>query len=199
MTHFALMAAVMVAAVPLPSCDPTLAKHPLSTPGPPDARLTGTWVGQIGETPSILDIRPRKDGRSDLVVLGLTENEGDAVLSYDAFSSSVGGKTYLNLREKKYTNMLNNEFELAPNYIFIRYELRGEELSLAYLRNEGSKKAVEAGAIHGGGSGELVLSDESAVLASWVNKADLAVFSPIGTFRKQKLDWPKVASPTTRP
>jgi hypothetical protein len=192
-----LVALVLGAGAPqlFSSCDPAELKHPLSDPAQskPDAKLLGNWAGRVGETESLVSFSTRKDDNlMDVVVLARSD-EGLMTLAYQASTSTVGGKTYLNLKSKHFTDALENKYELSPNYILVRYEFgKDGSLSLAYLVDEEVKKAIEAGTLHGEVGKTIVLDDDVPALTTFLAKADDKTFGPFGgAFKKTKIDFGK--------
>jgi hypothetical protein len=166
------------------SCDPALFKNPLTDPAQVKAepKLTGTWGGRDSQTEFVFFVEPREDQHLDVLLVGRGAGDGIGNIGFDAFPSTVGGKTYLNMREKIFTDSFANKFTLKERYMLVRYELTADTLSLSYLENEG----VE-------GDAGVSLDAEPAVLAAGVQRLPASVFKHFQTFKRFKVPAPPAA------
>lgn len=182
------LAALLFAAA-LCSCVPPESVHPLSDPAQqkPDPRLSGTFTGDLNGSRTVLHLFPKTGPYLDLVLVGDDGEKGGVVLTFDAFPSTIGGRTYLNLRHKKFLAPYADGTEIVPGYIFARYEVRKDgTLTLWTMDETLVKKAVEAGTLAGSvGERAVQLTASTAELSAFVAGADDALlFSKLGTFKK---------------
>ncbi len=173
--HPSLWTALLLASIG--SCDPAQFKHPLSDPAKIKAepKLTGQWAGHDERTQFTMFIGPREDQHLDLLLVGTSPGEGVAQIAWDAFPTTLGGKTYLNLREKEYADTFGNRFTLKPGYAYIRYELKGETLKLAYLTSDATE-----------GDGGVPVAGETEAVAAAVQKLPVGAFKPFITMKRVK-------------
>ena len=174
--HSPLTTLLVIAAVG--SCDPAQFKSPLSDPAKAkaDQKLLGTWSGRDERTEFVLFIETKEDQQLDLLLVGRSKTDGVAQIAWDAFSSTVGGKTYLNMREKQFSDMFNNKFTVAATSSVVRYELSGDSLSLSYLPNESL-----------GDAGTALTAADTRTVAAAVQKLPAAAFKPFLTMKRFKL------------
>lgn len=175
--HSTMMwAALALAAVG--SCDPAQFKNPASDPAKikSDPKLTGTWVAHDAKTEFTFFAQEREDHHVDLLLVGRSADDGVSSIAWDAFPSAIGGKTYLNLREKVFSDSFGNKYTLKPPFMLVRYELTGETLSLSYL----SQEAAEA-------DGGVPFEGDTASVAAALVKLPPKAFSHFQTFKRVKL------------
>lgn len=186
-SRWKLLVALSLAVV---SCGPPRSSHPLSDPAAakPDPRLVGLWTGLVNGSKATLQVFAKTGASLDLVLVGDDGEKGAAVLTFDAFPSALGGKTYLNLRAKTFHAWADG-FDLSPDYIFARYELTKDgALSLAVMDDAPVKKAVAAKTLAGTvADDDVTLSASTKDLAEFVRTAKPdELFSSFGTFRRVK-------------
>lgn len=179
----------LLAALLLCSCVPPESLHPLSDPAQQqaDPRLSGTWTGDVNGSRTVLHLFPKTGPFLDLVLVGDDGEKGAVVLTFDAFPSVIGSRTYLNLRRKTFLPPYADATELAPTYIFARYELRRDGALTLWTMDDGpAKQAVAAGTLAGSvGEHAVQLTASTAQLAAFVAAADDAqLFHRLGTFKK---------------
>jgi hypothetical protein len=158
----------------LAACEPPESKNPLSDPAAakPDARLIGLWVSHKNDEDGYLHIVPAKGAAVDLVLVVPDKDNGAATLHFTAFPSTIGGKTYLNVRKKTFTDKWSDHFEVAPSYFFVRYSFAKDgALSLAYMDDDVVKKAIAARSLAGEVGAAVKITADSAALASFIQKA----------------------------
>lgn len=181
--------APLLAALALCSCVPPESVHPLSDPAhqQPDPRLSGTFVGDVNGSRGVLHLFPKTGPFLDLVLVGDDKEKGAVVLTFDAFPSTLGGRTYLNLRRKTFLPPYADGTEIAPAYIFARYEFRKDSaLTLWTMDDTLVEQAIKAGTLEGAvGERALQLTASTAALAAFVVAADDSkLFKLLGTFKK---------------
>ena len=179
------------------SCDPARFKHALSesAKAPLDPRLPGVWAGRIGDAESTLHFVPRDDGRLDVALVAAAPKDGATLLAYEGTPATVGGRLYMNLREKRYTDAFNNKYELTPGYLLMRIDF---EPNGAFVVSSPTNETVEAAgkALHTEAKTRFV-TDEVAALGAWVAKPEgAAAFKRMGRFAKANLDYGPLATPT---
>jgi hypothetical protein len=177
MAHALLSVLTALALAAAGSCDPAQFRHPLSDPAKakPDARLEGTWGGRDGDTRFLLVAQAREDQRLDLLLVGRGKRDGVAQVAWEAFPSTLGGKTYLNLQEKKYSDLFGNKFTLEPTYWLVRYALTPDSLTLFWLPKE---------SIESPDGGAPLLEADSAALAAAVPGLPDTAFKAFLTFKR---------------
>jgi hypothetical protein len=185
----------------LASCDPLHSKNPLSDPktAVADARLPGVWAGRMGEdAEATLTIVPKEGAEFDVILLGNDAPKGAVVLSFEGFPSTVAGKTYWNLRAKKFIGDYADKTQLSDDYIFIRYDLaKNGTLTLSYMDDDFVKASVKAGTLEGAiaEKSPLTLTASTEKLGGYFGSLsgadDAKVFKSLGTFRKARMDYPK--------
>jgi len=172
----------------IPDCTPASVEHPLVEPekAKADPRLEGTWASRNSDgTEVLMRVATREGAKSDAALLGAEVGKGVSLLSYEIFPAAVGGKTYLNVREKKYSSMSNDKYELLPGYMIVRYELKGDVLNLSYLVTDAALKS----GLHKSESD--LITDDPAALSAYLAKADAAAWSSFSVMKRQKLDFLK--------
>ena len=173
------------------SCEPARSTHPLSDPevAKPDARLTGLWTGFAHDgDPATLEILPRGAGAAfDLVLIGDDGDKGAFVVQFEGFPSTIAGRTYLNLRPK----IAQGEFadpapKVSETYLFARYEIaKNGELTFWTTKEDVVKAAVTSKTLEGAiDHDDVKITDSSAKLAAWIEKAPESLWSKFGTFKK---------------
>jgi hypothetical protein len=174
--HTPLATLMVLAAVG--SCDPMQFKSPLSDPAKvrPDARLVGTWSGRDDRTDFVFFVEAREDQHLDLLLVGRSKSDGVAQIAWDGFPTSLGGKTYLNLREKHYSDMFANKFTLAETTSVVRYELTADTLAISYLPGESL-----------GDAGVALETADSRAVAAAVQKLPPAAFKPFVSLKRFKV------------
>lgn len=193
-----LVGAVMAVAVFVVSCGPPLSKNPLSDPktAVADGRLKGLWVGTTGNADATLQLFPKAGAFFDLVLAGDDGDKGAAVVAFEGFPSQIGGKSYLNIRAKKFTGDYGESSEVSDEYIFARYEFAKDgSLTIWAMEDDLVEADVKAGKLEGTiVSGEIRLTASSETLAEYVKNADPAkLFHEIGTFRRVPVPAPAPA------
>jgi hypothetical protein len=174
----------------LAACEPPDSKNPLSDPAAakPDPRLTGLWISHKNNEDSYLHVVPGKGATVDLVLVVPDKDKGAATLHFTAFPSVIGGKSYLNLRKKSFTDKWSDHFEVSPTYFFVRYSFAKDgALSLAYMDDDVVKQAIAAKSLAGEISPAVKITADSAALAGFIQKStDPKLFSELETpFRKR--------------
>jgi|GEM_PF-3831510 hypothetical protein len=177
MNHSVLVALLLAS---LGSCDPAQFKSPLSDPAKPklEPKLTGTWGGRDEKTEFVFFVQPREDQHLDLLLVGRSTGDGVGQLVWDAFPTTLGGKTYLNLREKKITDNFANKYTLEPTYSLVRYELHGDTLKLAYLPND-ALQSIDGGV--------ALKEADSAALSAGVQQLPASAFKHFITLKRFKV------------
>src|SRR6185436_1221887 len=87
----------------LVSCGPPRSDNPLSDPAQAkiDAKLVGSWKGSKDGEAVFFHVMEKPNGFFDAVLVGQDKGKGAAVITFEGFSTELGGKRYLNLRPKK--------------------------------------------------------------------------------------------------
>ncbi len=179
------------------SCEPPRAKNPLSDfqAAKRDARLSGVWVGRVGDDDSaLITFVPRDGARFDVVLVGNDHDKGAFVLTFEGFPSLIGGKSYFNLRAKSFSGDYAEKSSVAERWIFARYEFAKDgALTIWNMDDEPVKVAINAGKLDGkAGSGEVEITASSAKLAAYVTTADpTTLFKKFGTFNRVAVEFPK--------
>jgi hypothetical protein len=176
------------------SCDLVRFKHPLVEPGQAaaDPRLLGAWAGRIGDTECLLRFAPRKDGELDVAVISASSDDGAVQLAYQGFPATVGGQTFLNLREKHYTSAYDNKYQLDPAYVIERLDFEpGGAFALFSVTQGTLGDEVKGKALHVQGKGKsLLVTEGAAALAAWLAKPGAATaFKRSGHFAPIKVDY----------
>ena len=194
-------------------CEPPQSTHPLSDPATAkaDPRLKGVFVANLDGGEAWLHFNPRAAGPVvDVVLIGHDDQQGAMVLHYEGFATQIGTGSYLNLRAKKFEDILDQRYSLSPKYIFARYEIRKDGALTLSVMDDGPatkairKKEIEGKLSEGGISDEnavtghgTLLTADSAKLSAWVAKnADPELFNVLGTFKKVDPKFPKPAAKT---
>jgi hypothetical protein len=197
-----LVAMAMAALVAIAGCVPPESVNPLSDPATAkaDPRLAGAFAANLDGGEAWLHFNPREGSAVvDVVLIGYDPRDGAMVLHYEAFPTQIGKYGYLNLRAKKFEDMLETKYARSPNYIFARYEIAKDgALTLSVMDDTPVEKAIGKGEIDGKiskagettdlgavtGNGTFLTAD-SAKLAAWVAKStDPKLFNTLGVFRK---------------
>jgi hypothetical protein len=175
------LAVVVVASIG--SCDPAQFKSPLIDPAKAkvDGKLTGTWGARDESTEFVLFVQPTQQGKVDVTLVGRGTTDGVAHVTWRGMTSTVGGKNYLNLQEKAFTDNWGNKYEVKPEYIVVRYELAGETLKLHYLDGDGLNT------LDGGASAATA---DTAGVASTIEKLPVKAFTHFMTFKRFKVPAP---------
>lgn len=203
------VAAAAFSLVVIAGCEPPLSVNPLSDPASAkaDPRLKGVFVANLDGGEAWLHFNPRSAGPVvDVVLIGHDDQQGAMVLHYEGFATQIGSASYLNLRAKKFDDILDQRYTLAPMYLFAKYEIAKDgALTLSVMDDEPATKAIRKKEIDGKVSEGGALSDEkivtghgtiltadSAKLSAWVSKStDLELFDVLGVFRKVDPKFPK--------
>lgn len=180
MNQLALAALVVTS---IGSCDPASFKNPLTDPAKAkvDGKLTGTWGGRDESTEFVLFVQPTQQGKVDVTLVGRGTNDGVAHMTWRGMTSTVGGKNYLNLQEKFFTDNWGNKYEVKPDYIVVRYELAGDTLKLNYLDGDGLN-ALDGGV--------AALTADTAGVAATIEKLPAKSFTHFMTFKRFKVPAP---------
>lgn len=183
------VAVALALAAGIASCKPPRSRHPLTDPikAKADVRLAGLWAGQMhAGDPATLQFVPRDGASVDVVLVGRDKKLGAVVLAFEAFPSSVGGRRYLNLRAKTFRGEYAEDVDLAPEYIFAKYEIgKDGALTLWSMIEDPAVDAIKAGTLKGSTDAGTTITDESEKVAEFVRTADHSrLFSHLGTFRK---------------
>jgi hypothetical protein len=197
-----LLAAAVAGMAAIAGCVPPESVNPLSDPATAkaDPRLAGAFSASLDGGEAWLHFNPREGSAIvDVVLIGYDPRDGAMVLHYEAFPTQIGKYGYLNLRAKKFDDMLETKYERSPTYIFARYEIAKDgALTLSVMDDTPAEKAINKGEVQGKiskggentdlgtvtGNGTFLTAD-SAKLAAWVAKStDPALFNTIGVFRK---------------
>jgi acyl-coenzyme A thioesterase PaaI-like protein len=180
MNQLALAALVVTS---IGSCDPASFKNPLTDPAKAkvDGKLTGTWGARDESTEFVLFVQPTQQGKVDVTLVGRGTNDGVSHMTWRGMTSTVGGKTYLNLQEKFFTDNWGNKYEVKPDYIVVRYELTGDTLKLNYLDGDGLN-ALDGGA--------AALTAETAGVAATIEKLPAKSFTHFMNFKRFKVPAP---------
>ena len=197
-----LLAAAVAGLAAIAGCVPPESVHPLSDPAKAkaDPRLAGAFAANLDGGEAWLHFNPRAGSAVvDVILIGYDPREGAMVLHYEAFPTQIGKHGYLNLRAKKFDDMLEAKYTRSPTYIFARYQFAKDgALTLAVMDDDLAEKAIGKGEVEGKTSrgGEAtdlgtvtgngtVLTADSATLSAWVAKStDPALFNTLGVFRR---------------
>ena len=128
------------------SCEPAQFTHPLSDPSTAklDLKLVGTWAGRDDDAEFTVFIEPKREKpvlgapsttAFDVLLVAHGPTDGVVSIAWEALPSTVGGKTYLNLREKVFSNAFENQYTLKPTYALVRYELNGDVVHFSALES----------------------------------------------------------------
>ena len=209
-----VVAAAGVSLLAIAGCEPPQSVNPLSDPATAkaDPRLKGVFVASLDGGEAWLHVNPRAAGPVvDVVLIGHDDQQGAMVLHYEGFATQIGKGSYLNLRAKKFEDILDQRYTLSPMYIFARYEIAKDGALTLSVMDDGPatkairKKEIEGKLSEGGlaadsnavtGHGTLLTAD-SAKLSAWVAKStDQELFNALGTFKKVDPKFPKPAAKT---
>lgn len=195
MMRWLAMAGFAAGLFTIAGCEPPLSVHPLSDPtaAKADPKLSGVFATNMDGTEVWLHFNPRETGAVvDVIMIGHDPKDGAMALHYEAFPTQIGGRGYLNLREKTFPSMLESSYTLSKHYIFARYEF-DKAGALSFFAMDGTpaqdaiRKKEIAGAIRGTSELALdgtILTADSAALSAWIGKADPKLFNKLGTFKK---------------
>jgi hypothetical protein len=175
----------LVALLVLAACEPPESDHPLSDPASakPDPRLAGHFFGRVNDADCFVHVVPAAGASVDLVMVVNEKDKGAFVLHWQGFSTTVGGKTYLNLQRKTFPDRYGEKFDLSPGYIFARYSVAKDgSLTLWSMEEDAVKRALKAvdGEIK---NDNVLLHAPSARLAAFVEKEE-KLFKLFGSFRR---------------
>jgi hypothetical protein len=171
------------------ACEPPDSDHPLSDPAAAkaDPRLSGRFSGKVQDADVVVFLARGQGATIDLVMVVHEKEKGAFDLHWQAFPSTIGGKNYLNLQRKMYTNRYSENFDLSPTYIFARYEIKKDgSLTLWQMQEKLVKEAIADKALEGEVKEDNAkLHAPTARLAAFVEKADPAkLFELFGTFKR---------------
>ena len=194
MTRWLAGVAFAAGIVTIAGCEPPLSVNPLSDPSTAkaDPKLTGVWATNMNGAEVWMHFNPRETGAVvDVLMIGHDPKDGAMVLHYEGFPSRIGGKGYLNLREKTFPNMWESAYTVSKHYIFARYDFEKDgTLTLSVMDGTPSGDAIRkkeiAGAIRGESEmfSETTLTADSTALAAWVEKSGPSLFDKLGNFKK---------------
>lgn len=182
------LASVAAACLLLTSCFDS--KAPLSDPGTSkiDERLAGVWrlrndsgsvtyyhVGRVGGSLPASVMR----------VVGIQHRTGGVMEQFDnllIFPTAIGGKSFLNVSAgtDKQLELLEKKgwtSETVTEYLFLRYQLTGDTLTVQWIDGEAKKRAIEAGRIKGqiakdqDGNARAMFTDTSENVATFIAAA----------------------------
>jgi hypothetical protein len=183
-----VFAPVLAAALALAACEPPESTQPLSAfaGAKADPRLSGTFTGRVNDADCFVHLMPGKGATTDLVLVVHEKDKGAFTLHWQAFATTVGGKSYLNLQRKTFPDRYAEKFDLSPGFIFARYELEKDgSLTLWTMQEDPLKAAIAAHTLDGVVDGDNVkLRASSAKLAAFVEKSDAKLFKRFGSFRR---------------
>jgi hypothetical protein len=181
------------------SCEPVRSKNPLSDPSGAkvDPKLVGLWTARVDGKPMFLHVVPHPDGQMDLLLVG-DSTHGAASLHYQGHLTEALGAKLLSLRGKTIPNPLEEKFELAPDWIFARYELRRDgSMALSWMDDEAPRKAIEAGVLSGrvAKGNPVRIEDESAKILAFIQAESASkpaaaskLWVAMATFRRVKTE-----------
>lgn len=176
----------------LAGCLP-VSQNPLSSPeeAVADSRLAGVWYGRSGEDTIFLHFVSGKDARMDVVEVDHEKNGEAHTNLYTMFPSVIGGRRYMNIREKK---------GAEKRYYLARYQLSGNGALTIWMMSEkpvagAVRNEKIAGKVTSKNSGEsstgrdITITASTERLAAFVRKSDPEVLfgEKFGTFKKLAL------------
>jgi hypothetical protein len=178
---------VLVALLVLAACEPPESDHPLSDPASakPDPRLPGHFFGRVNDADCFVHLVAAGGAAVDLVMVVHEKDKGAFVLHWQGFPTTIGGKTYLNLQRKTFSDRYGEKFDLSPGYIFARYSVAKDgSLTLWSMEEEPLKRALAAHTLDGEIKNDnIFLHAPSARLAGFVEKEE-KLFKLFGSFRR---------------
>src|SRR5262245_29523811 len=142
----------LVALLLIASCEPPESTQPLSdaAAAKADPRLSGSFSARIKDADCILHLMPGKGASTDLVLVVHEKDKGAFVLHWQAFPTTLGGKTYLNLQRKIFTDRYAEKFDLSSSFIFARYAVgKDGSVSLWTVEEDPLKQAIAAHTLDG--------------------------------------------------
>jgi hypothetical protein len=173
----------------LAACEPPESTQPLSDPAAAkaDPHLSGHFAGRVNDADCFLHLAPGKGAATDLVLVVHEKDKGAFVLHWQAFPTTLGGKTYLNLQRKTFPDRYGEKFDLSPGFIFARYAVgKDGSITLWQMQEEPLKAAIAAHALDGEVKDDNVfLRAPTPRLAAFVEKADpQKLFKLFGSFHR---------------
>jgi len=192
------VARVIVPCLMLLACDPPKFSNPLSNPqtAKADPRLVGIWNVVIDGKHGTLTVVPNAGATVDLVFVAGDGEKGAFVIGFNAFPTALDGKTYLNMRGKRWVG--SDKTELDKEWLIVRYEVtrpRGDTtdtLALWIMQDDEIKAAIAAGRLRGKVetkmAGDVHVTSDTSVVANFVKNAnDAKLFRKYGgSFRRQR-------------
>jgi hypothetical protein len=179
--------AVLCGVILIASCGPPRSDNPLSDPAKAkiDPKLVGRWSGVKDKEPVFFQVSEKANGLFDAVMVAQDEKKGAVVLTFEGFSTELGGKRYLNLKPKVAKDDYGENWDVKPHYLFVLYSVANGALSLSLMDEDLMKAAVAGGKLKGRLDGDdLFLTEETPKLAEFVSKADSAkLFLPFATLK----------------
>jgi hypothetical protein len=143
-----------------PGCNDS--KHPLSDPrtAKPDNRLIGIWRergGGVEMTDYYVGHAGKNFPDSVMRIVLVTHGQGkvEPPEEYLAFSTLLGGKTYLNMvldGDKRLVKLLDDKgwkAEVVDCYTLMKYQLDGDKLVLWMLDEDAKERAIKSGKVKG--------------------------------------------------
>jgi hypothetical protein len=169
------------------SCMPPRSDHLLSDPAQAkvDPKLAGRWTGTKDKEPVFFQVSEKEGGLIDVVLVAQDEKKGAVVLTFEGFSTDLGGKHFLNLRPKAAKDEFGESWAVSERYLFVYYTVTGGSLTLSLPDENLMKAAVTGGKLKGRiEKDELIITDETSNLAAFMNKADVTkLFAPFATLK----------------
>ena len=139
----------------LTGCDDST--NPLSDPQnvTADEGLVGVWREEDGEVYYRIDHAGKKFPKGVMRVVAITRNQAsiEPPEEYLAYSALLAGKAYLNVVvDEKQVTLLNAEgwnAAVVDAYIFVKYQLDGDNLTVWLTDEKAKEQAIKIGKIKG--------------------------------------------------
>jgi len=164
--------------VMLSGCIP-YSDNPLTAPGEQglDQAIMGTWYHHDDDETVFLHIGTDWETKGLRLVM-VEFHRDDEIKTYVlvGHTSRVGDNTYMNL-------CWDQPDEPDKGYLFVKYNMMGEQFGLGLIRYDAVEKAIREGGIRGkigeGQGASVKLTDSSEQLRGYVQKHDKELFEEV--------------------
>lgn len=157
----------------LSACPPTFV-HPLSNPQTAklDSRMVGIW--DAGS--STVTVAANGNNIDIMIVEDKGDAKGLGVTGFNGFASVVGGRTYLNLRSKRW--LAGDQVDLGSEWTIAKYEFNSNatEWTVSLMKEDALRFAITAKKLQANEdkSGDLHVTSDTGAVAAAIGTADPA-------------------------
>jgi hypothetical protein len=177
------------------SCGPAAVVNPPGDPAKPKLAkgLHGAWFGGSKEPGGMeglafIHFAPRKDGLTDMVLVGHHEEQGAAPLCLRGYPVGVGKEKYLCLKLMLSTDYTKQADKFAEDYWLVKYAIDGDGvLKLSYFGSDAATRLIKARELKGNQKDGKVTAGRKELTAFLRTKEAAKSFEKFGAFKRLNL------------